>query len=102
MTRYLKVLLILFVAVWVWAAINPSYRHDWLLETYLVFIFVPIILVTGRYFRLSDTSYTLITLFMVLHVIGSHYTYAEVPFGNDLQRWLGGQRNMYGPLAALS
>jgi len=48
MTRYLKVLLLVFVAVWVWAAINPSYRHDWLLENYLVFIFVPIIIVTGR------------------------------------------------------
>ena len=76
MTRYLKVLLLVFVAVWVWAAINPSYRHDWLLENYLVFIFVPIIIVTGRYFKLSDVSYTLITLFMILHVIGSHYTYA--------------------------
>ena len=85
MTRYLKALLIVFAAVWIWAAINPSYRHDWLLENYLVFIFVPIIVLTGRYFRLSDASYTLITLFMILHVIGSHYTYAEVPFGDTLQ-----------------
>src|SRR6266446_187306 len=95
MTRYLKALLFVFAAVWVWAAINPSERHDWLLENYLVFIFVPIIILTGRYFRLSDASYTLITLFMVMHVIGSHYTYAEVPFGYTLQRWLGSSRNMY-------
>lgn len=53
MTRYLKVLLVAFVAVWIWAAINPSDRHDWLLESYLVFIFVPVIIVTGRYFRLK-------------------------------------------------
>lgn len=102
MTRYLKALLLVFAAVWVWAAINPLYRHDWLLENYLVFIFVPIVVLTGRYFRLSDVSYTLITLFMVLHVIGSHYTYAEVPFGYVLQNWLGASRNMYDRLVHFS
>src|SRR5882724_9552192 len=102
MTRYLKVLLLVFVAVWVWAAINPSYRHDWLLENYLVFIFIPIIVLTGRYFKLSDASYTLITLFMILHVIGSHYTYAEVPFGYTLQNWIHADRNMYDRLVHFS
>lgn len=102
MTRYQKVLLVVFGAVWVWAAINPSYRHDWLLENYLVFLFVPIILLTGRYFKLSDASYTLITLFMILHVVGSHYTYAEVPFGYSLQKWLGASRNMYDRLVHFS
>jgi putative membrane protein len=102
MTRYLKILILAFTAVWIWAAINPSYRHDWLLENYLVFIFVPIIIFTGRYFRLSDVSYTLITIFMILHVVGSHYTYAEVPFGDTLQRWLGSSRNMYDRLVHFS
>ena len=99
MTLYLKALLLAFIAVWVWAAINPSYRHDWLLENYLVFIFVPIIILTGRYFRLSDASYTLLTLFMILHVIGSHYTYAEVPFGYELQKWLATGATRDGSIA---
>lgn len=102
MTRFQKILALIFLAVWVWAAINPSYRHDWLLENYLVFIFVPLIVFTGRYFRLSNISYGLITLFMVLHVIGSHYTYAEVPFGYALQEWLGASRNMYDRLVHFS
>jgi putative membrane protein len=91
-------LLIVFLAVWIWAAINPVYREDWLLENYLVFIFVPIILLVGFYFKLSKISYTLITVFMILHVIGSHYTYAEVPFGYILQAWFGSSRNMYDRL----
>jgi putative membrane protein len=95
MTRYKTFLLVVFVLVWIWAAIGPTYRHDWLLENYLVFIFVPFILILGRYFKLSNVSYTLITVFMVLHVIGSHYTYAEVPFGYQLQEWFGSNRNMY-------
>ncbi|MDD3450418.1 MAG: DUF2238 domain-containing protein [Gammaproteobacteria bacterium] len=102
MTRYHKFLLLFFAAVWTWAAIGPKYPHDWLLENYLVFIFVPFILLVSRYFRLSDLSYTLITLFMALHVVGSHYTYAEVPFGYELQQWLGAGRNMYDRLVHFS
>lgn len=102
MTRYHTLLLGIFAAVWVWAAIEPRYPHDWLLENYLVFIFVPLILLTGRYFRLSSLSYTLITAFMLLHVVGSHYTYAEVPFGYTLQSWFGSGRNMYDRLVHFS
>jgi putative membrane protein len=95
---YYWFLLIVFLAFWAWAAINPNYREAWLLENYLVFIFVPIILIAGFYFKLSKISYTLITMFMILHVIGSHYTYAEVPFGYILQAWFGSSRNMYDRL----
>ena len=102
MSSYKVFLLTVFGAVWVWAAINPLFRHDWLLENYLVFIFVPIVLILGRYFKLSNVSYTLITIFMILHVIGSHYTYAEVPFGDTLQQWLGAERNMYDRLVHFS
>lgn len=102
MTRYHGFLLLAFVAVWTWAAIEPRYPHDWLLENYLVFFFVPVILLTGRYFRLSRLSYTLITAFMALHVVGSHFTYAEVPFGYVLQRWFEADRNMYDRLVHLA
>jgi putative membrane protein len=102
MTRYHGFLLIAFAAIWTWAAIEPRYPHDWLLENYLVFIFVPLILLTGRWFRLSKLSYTLITVFMSLHVVGSHYTYAEVPFGYTLQHWFGAERNMYDRLVHFS
>lgn len=101
-SKYKLFLLLAFAVVWFWAAIDPVYPHDWLLENYLVFIFVPLILVTARYFKLSNVSYTLITLFMILHVIGSHYTYAEVPFGYTLQNWIGAERNMYDRLVHFS
>ncbi len=38
---------------------------------------------------------------MILHVIGSHYTYAEVPWGVTLGEWLGAERNMYDRLVHL-
>lgn len=102
MSRYHKILLAVFAAVWVWAAINPRFPHDWLLENYLVFFFVPLIIAISRYFRLSNLSYTLMTLFMCMHVVGSHYTYAEVPFGVTLQDWFGAGRNMYDRLVHFS
>jgi putative membrane protein len=95
---YLLSLLLLFVGFWVWAAIRPVYPDDWWLENYLVFVGVPLILILARWFRLSLISYTLVTLFMVLHVVGSHYTYAEVPFGFTLQAWSDAERNMYDRL----
>lgn len=97
-SKYHLFLITIFLAFWIWAAINPLYRDGWLLENYLVFIFVPIILIAGYYFRLSNVSYTLITIFMIMHVIGSHYTYAEVPFGYTLQEWFNSSRNMYDRL----
>lgn len=102
MSLYKLFLFIAFLAAWIWAATDPVYPHDWLLENYLVFISVPIIVITGRWLKLSNVSYTLITIFMILHVIGSHYTYAEVPFGWTLQDWFGSERNMYDRLVHFS
>jgi len=97
-TRYHLALLAVFLAAWTWAAIDPVFPDDWWLENVLVFLAVPLIVGLGFYFRLSDLSYTLITIFLVLHVIGSHYTYAEVPFGFTLQRWFASERNLYDRL----
>ncbi|MBX4196344.1 DUF2238 domain-containing protein [Candidatus Pacearchaeota archaeon] len=100
--KYLLSLLAIFIIIWIWAAINPLLHSDWLLENYLVFIAVPLILLSYRYMRLSNVSYTLITIFMSLHVIGSHYTYELVPFGYTLQAWFGASRNMYDRLVHFS
>ena len=95
------VLTLSFVVAWVWAAINPLDYDDWFLENILVFILIALIFFTGRYFEFSILSYTFITIFMILHVIGSHYTYAEVPWGVTLGEWLGTDRNMYDRLVHL-
>lgn len=98
MSRFEKILLGIFLAVWIWSAIKPKYPHDWMLENILVVMFVPVIIFGGRYFKLSELSFALLTVFMISHVIGSHYTFAEVPFGYTLQRWMGADRNMYDRL----
>lgn len=91
-------LTLLFVIVWSWAAIEPLHYSDWVLENILIVLFIPIVFLTARSFEFSMVSYMLIAFFAILHVIGSHYTYAEVPWGVTLGEWLGTERNMYDRL----
>lgn len=88
-------LLLVVLAVWIWAAVSPLQKSTWFLENLLVFIFVPAIILLGIYFKLSNLSYTLIAIFIILHLIGSHYTYAQVPFGYILQEFFNSSRNLY-------
>jgi len=87
-----------FSLTWIWAAVNPLFFDDWLLENILVFIAVPLLIWRRKSFEFSLLSYWFITTFLILHLIGSHYTYAEVPWGFTLGEWLGTTRNMYDRL----
>lgn len=96
-------LLAIFGAVFLALGWAPHYREDWLLENLLVFLFVPFLIATHGRLPLSKLSYTSIFLFLCLHEVGSHYTYAEVPydrwtqdfFGQSLNGVLGWERNHF-------
>ncbi|MGE5674874.1 MAG: DUF2238 domain-containing protein [Mycobacterium leprae] len=64
-----------YLGFWLWAAINPFYREDWLIENLLVFVAAIAIVATYRWFQFSNFSYLLLTLFLVLHTLGAHYSY---------------------------
>ncbi len=87
--HYLILLGILFAIEWTFFAINPSHFSDWLLENVLTLLAVLLLAVTFKSFPFSRVSYTLIFIFLCLHTIGAHYTYAEVPY-NDWSRSLFG------------
>jgi putative membrane protein len=101
--RYLLILGILFAIEWALLAINPYDRADWALENVLVAVSVLVLVASHRVFPLSRISYTLIFLFLLLHEIGAHYTYAKVPydeaftflFGFSLNEALGFERNHF-------
>jgi putative membrane protein len=108
--RYLFVLASLFAALWLALAAAPRDRADWALENALVAAFVVFIALTYRRFVLSRVSYTLIFVFLCLHEIGAHYTYAEVPYdawfrsltGTTLNPMLGWERNNFDRLVHFS
>ncbi len=81
---------------------SPTYRGSWWLENYFVFAFLPLLIFTYQYFRLSNLSYTLIFVFLSIHAFGAHYTYAEVPFGFWLQELFGFSRNNFDRIAHFS
>jgi putative membrane protein len=101
--NYLVMLAVPYAVLWAALALAPFDREDWLLENLLVVIFVVLLASTYRRFRFSRVSYTLIFVFMCLHTIGSHYTYAEVPYdrwftdltGTSLDALLGWERNNF-------
>jgi putative membrane protein len=88
--RYFFTLGAVFLAVWIALAIAPNHRADWALENLLVVIFVAALYATYRRLTFSRVSYTLIFLFLCLHSVGAHYTYAEVPY-DDWALWLTGR-----------
>lgn len=99
-------LLGLFLLLAIALGIAPLYRHDWMLENVLTVVAVLLLWSTSQAFPLSRLSYTLIFLFLALHEVGSHYTYAEVPydqwwhavFGYSLNEALGFERNHFDRL----
>lgn len=97
--RFLLRLLLAYGVFWIWLAINPLNRRDWLLENLLVFALIPLLLLTYRRFAFSLTSYCLIGLFLVLHAFGAHYTYAEVPLGFWLKDLWALSRNPFDRIA---
>jgi putative membrane protein len=83
--RYPATLLAAFGATWLVLAIAPWYRQDWLLENLIVFVALPIFVGTYRRLRFSNLAYTCLFVFLVLHEVGAHYTYSEVPWREWLQ-----------------
>ena len=87
--RLLLILGSLYFIWWLLLAIKPHDRADWALENVLVVLFVILLVFTYRRFPLSRISYTLIFLFLCLHSVGAHYTYAHVPYDEWFQMYLG-------------
>ena len=108
-SRYPLVLLGLFVlyaAAWAYHPVDPK---DWMLENALAAVFVAALILSYRRFPLSNVSYTLIVVFLCLHTIGAHYTYALVPYdawakrltGTTINAVFGFGRNHYDRLVHL-
>jgi putative membrane protein len=93
--RFPLALLVAFLIVWIALAVAPSDRLDWFLENLLVFVSIPLLWLNHRRCPLSRVSYLALTIFLMLHAIGAHYTYAEVPLGRIVGSKLGFTRNHF-------
>ena len=88
---FLLLLLIGWFACWSW---YPAHPQDFLLEHILTVVSVILLITTRRSFPLSHLSYTMIFLFLVLHIVGAFYTYSLVPYdrwSGTVASWMGGE-----------
>lgn len=95
MSRYFPhVLAVLYVILWTILAIDPVMRDVWWAENLPVIGVFLLLVFTFNKFRFSNLAYFLMAFWLVLHTIGGHYTFANVPFDfvNDL---LGSERNHF-------
>jgi len=95
-------LFLLYIIIWFYLAINPWYRDDWLLENILVVAALPILIWSDRRFNFSNTSVWMLFLFFVLHAIGAHYTYSEMPWFSPVTEYFGFERNHYDRIVHFS
>lgn len=100
--RPLQGLILWLTVLWVITAIEPFNRRDWFLENLLVFIYAALLVVSYRRFAFTNLSYMLFGLFLSLHLVGAHYTYAEMPFGFWLQSTFDHTRNHYDRIVHFS
>ncbi len=100
------VLLGVYALAWLLLAVDPRYREDWALENVLVVAAVIALPFAWRRLPLSWPSCIGLFVFGLLHAVGAHYTYAEVPydafarqaFGFSPDAVFGLQRNSFDRL----
>src|SRR5207244_11775744 len=94
--KFVSGLAALCAVVWVLAAIHPVDRQAWILEDLLVVLFVATLTFAHWRLPLSNASYIFIALFVILHRIGAHYTYAIMLIGLWPKAVFGFSRNHVG------
>jgi len=97
-SRELTVVWLAVLAVFIWSAIRPHDYFTWALEVFPAIIGAGVLAATRHRFRLTTLVYVLIAAHMVILMVGGHYTYAEVPFGNWVRDRFGLARNDYDRL----
>jgi putative membrane protein len=87
------------VVAWLIAAVHPLDQQAWILENILLIVFVVVLFFGHRRLKLSNTSYFLLAAFVILHIVGAHYTYAQMPLGLWARDYFGLSRNHYDRFA---
>lgn len=94
-------LLALYVIVFSVCAISPYDRDVWWAENIPAMLVVAALVWISLNYRFSNTSYVLMSVFIILHTIGGHYTFERVPF-DLVTSTFGFERNHYDRLAHFS
>ena len=98
----LKIFLVLFFVAWAITFMGTTDRANWITENTLTMVFIGGLVISHRRFKFSDASYALMFVYILLHIYGAMYTYAENPLGYWLQDLFKGERNHYDRIVHFS
>lgn len=98
----LKTYVALFGLCWLLTLVFTTDHVNWIIENILTFALLTLLTWSYRKFRFSDLSYTLIFVYLLLHIYGATYTYAENPFGYWLKDTFHLKRNHYDRIVHFS
>jgi putative membrane protein len=100
--RLLQAYAAAFLLFWAWTFAGTTDRANWFTENALTMLFIGGLALTHRRFQFSELSYSLMFVYILLHVYGAMYTYAENPLGYWLQDLFHGERNHYDRIVHFS
>ncbi|WP_281950639.1 DUF2238 domain-containing protein [Nitrosophilus kaiyonis] len=75
-----KILILIFIIIWIFFAISPYDRVIWFAENLLIFFMFPTVLYLDMKYNFSNIAFFLLFLFAIFHIIGAHFTYNDVPY----------------------
>ncbi len=87
--------LTIFFSVLVWSVIGPKDYILWFLQMIPVIIGITVLIITYKRFPLTPLLYFLILFYSIIIMIGSHYSYTEVPLFDTIKPFFGFERNNY-------
>jgi putative membrane protein len=99
--QLLKIYLIVFFITWLYTFLFTTDLANWWTENMLTILFLILMFSTYRKFKFSDLSYTMMFIFMMMHIYGAMYTYAENPGGYWLKDVFELERNPYDRIVHL-
>lgn len=100
--RLLQILALVFFLFWISTYVSTPNMANWYTENVLTILFLLGLVLSHAKFKFSDLSYTMITVYLLLHIYGAEYTYAENPFGYWLKDSLQLNRNYYDRIVHFS
>lgn len=97
-----KVLFAGYIALFIWAAINPYDRATWWAENIPIMILVAsLVILYLRGVRFTPLAYILMAVLPYWHTVGGHYTFERVPF-DWFSNLFGFERNMFDRIGHFS
>lgn len=100
--KLIKIYLLIFFLLWGYTFAFTTDITNWFTENALTVVFLLGLTISFKKFKFSNLSYTLIFIYICLHIYGAMYTYAENPLGYWFKDLLGLGRNHYDRIVHFS